>query len=467
MLLRQTMRKVLLLLLIAPTSVPWPAFGQQIIEGGMRFSRKNLDILRMSSGSTSGLTASGSAAVAGGTINVGAASSEVVAELNPIFNETKRSDGQGIRADVFIAGDERQWSTTQRLQRSTPTGTEEALDKRKSKGNIEENLRILIQSQPTLVETIIKDNLDDPGKPIVNVQFTDNYDSLMSQLARRDETGQRINRGAHIYSLTEASNNGAPSARISSFLKTKSNHEWVGWMDSKISGEPSEIAITSTYVNHGKAVNTDNVIDIANLQNSGTNKVYSRFTILGFSKNIDPLAGKESSISAFATNNKTVGSIRVLKDPTGGIPTLQEIANKYGVTLAQLMQVNNITNPNQDIEGLNLVVPADFSTVGTLTLPETATPTQIAKRYGISVAWLLELNGLTDPEQLLSSGTSVYLPGLRPLGSPALPAAKPFSANLEFSDYGAYTSYSVTYHVEGTLTPIFTNQFFNNIRGGR
>jgi len=128
------------------------------------------------------------------------------------------------------------------------------------------------------------------------------------------------------------------------------------------------------------------------------------------------------------------------------------------------MQVNNITNPSQDIQGLSLVVPADFSTVGSVILDSESTPTQLAKRYGISVAWLLDLNGLTDPEQRLNIGNSVYIPGLRPLGSPPLPAAKPFNNNLEYADYGAYTSYSVTYHVEGSLVPLFAQTLFNTLR---
>jgi len=235
----------------------------------------------------------------------------------------------------------------------------------------------------------------------------------------------------------------------------------LAWHQEKMSRNGEEINISPQFANHGKASPDNDVFDIANLQNAGTAKTYSRFTILGFSKSLDPQAGKTTSLSAFATNNRTVGSIRI---PSGSTLTLQQIADQYGTSLAQLMQVNNITNPAQDITGLSLTVPADFSTVGSVSLDADATPNQLAQRYGISVAWLLDLNGLTDPEQRLSSGATVYIPGLRPIGSPPLPAAKPLTTNLEYADYGAYTTYSVTYHVEGSLVPLFTQTLFNTLR---
>lgn len=444
-----------------------PAQAQQIIEGGMRFSSRNLDILRMSSGSTSGLSAAGSAAVAGGTINVGSSASDATSELNPVFNDSSDAAAGGVRGDLMVAGNQRDWAKTLRLQRATPSGSYEDVARRKSRGVLEPNLRNLIISQPSLVETIIKPNPDDATKPLVNVQFTDEYDQLVSFLQKKDETtGELSNHGTHIFNLTDQPKSSeAPQLRLNKVpeAREKSSQSLFAWHQNSAAAVGEELTVQPVYIDHGKPSASDNVIDIANLQNAGTNKVYSRFTIVGFSKNPDPMAGKNSLISAFATNNKTVGSIRIPKD-SESTPTLQQIADQYGVTLEQLMQVNNISNAAQDIEGLNLVVPADFTTVGSIQLVESETPTAIAKRYGISVAWLLELNALNDPEARLAVGTSVYIPGLRPLGSPPLPAAKPFNTNLEYADYGAYTNYSVTYHVEGSLVPLFTQTLFNTLR---
>lgn len=437
------------------------AQAQQIIEGGMRFSRRNVDILSMSSGSTSGLKAAGSAAVAGGTINVGSAASDATSELNPVFNDTAERNSSGVRGDLMIAGSERQWAKTIQLQRQTPAGTQELVERRKSQGSLEDSLRILIQSQPGWVETVIKENPDDPAKPLVNVQFTEQYEELSSKLAQKNANNELVNHGTHIFTLTAPTTSKGERTAKQATAEASASNTLNAWHQGKEAPSGEELKVALQFANHGKPSTSDDVIDIANLQNAGTNKVYSRFTILGFSKNPDPMAGKGSSLSAFATNNRTVGSIRVANDSQ---LTLQQIADQYGTSLSQLMQVNNITNPSQDIQGLSLVVPADFSTVGSVILDSESTPTQLAKRYGISVAWLLDLNGLSDPEQRLNIGNSVYIPGLRPLGSPPLPAAKPFNNNLEYADYGAYTSYSVTYHVEGSLVPLFAQTLFNTLR---
>jgi LysM repeat protein len=110
------------------------------------------------------------------------------------------------------------------------------------------------------------------------------------------------------------------------------------------------------------------------------------------------------------------------------------------------------------------VVPSDLSTVGLYDSQEGDTPSIIAKRYGISVGWLMDLNGLTDPEQMFKSSRQLQIPGIRPIGSTILPPAKPLSAELEFADYGAYTSFEVTYYIEGSLTPIFARNFTNAFR---
>lgn len=455
------MRLALTLVVAAVTALPGRAVSQQLIEGGMRFSRRNVDIISMTSSSSSGLKASGSAAVAGGEINVGSAASDATSELNPVVNDSTEPNSQGIRGNLFIAGSKRQWAEVSRLQRQTPTGTEEIGERRISRGHLDDDLRVLIQNQPGWVETVIKDNPDDPSKPLINVQFTEHYDQLISLLAKKDANNSDTNRGTHILTLTNPSKSNAPREKPNTIRPQALMETMLAWHQGKQDRIGEEIRVSPRYASHGKASTNDDVIDLANLQNSGTNKVYSRFTILGFSKNLDPDEGKTTSLSSFATNNRTVGSIRI---PADSNLTLQQIADQYGTSLAQLMQVNNITNSSQDITGLSLVVPADFSTVGTVLLEADSTPTQLAKRYGISVAWLLDLNGLTDPEQRLSSGVSVYIPGIRPLGSPPLPAAKPFDTNLEYADYGAYTSYSVTYHVEGSLVPLFTQTLFNTLR---
>ena len=432
----------------------------QLVEGGMRITRRNLDILRMSSAATSGLNAAGSAAVAGGTINTGSASSDVYAELNPLTNA---GDGQ---AELQLAGNPRQWRQTLSLQRATPTGTTEVESKSRSRGHLDETLKSLLVSQPALVETIVKPNPNDPDKPYVNVQFTSDYEQAVALLGAKVEgprdpaygdlkTCQSLSTcGTHVIELTQGVTPQRLGAQTSRASSESAVSAYKAWADGQ------EVEARPVFKQHGKASAADDVIDIANLQNAGTNKVYSRFTILGFSKNPDPMAGKSSAISSFATNNKTVGAIRAQDGQT-----LQSIADQYGATVEQLMQINNIPTEDFDLAGLNITVPADLSTVGYgVVLDGGETVTQVAKRYGISVPWLLELNGLTDPEQRLVGGRQLQIPGLRPLGSSLLPPAKPLTDNLEYADYGAYTTYSVTYHVEGSLAPLFAPTLFNTLR---
>jgi hypothetical protein len=178
------MRPLALLLSLAAL-LPAGAQAQQLVEGGMRFTRRNLDILRMSSAATSGLNAAGSAAVAGGTINTGSASSDVYAELNPL---TYASDGQ---AELQMAGNPRQWRQALSLQRATPTGSTEVESKSRSRGHLDQTLKDLLLSQPALVETIVKPNPNDPTKPYVNVQFTSDYEQVVALLGAKQADGPR------------------------------------------------------------------------------------------------------------------------------------------------------------------------------------------------------------------------------------------------------------------------------------
>lgn len=457
----QGLMRPLALLLSLAALIPAGAQAQQVVEGGMRITRRNLDIIRMSSGATSGLNAAGSAAVAGGTINTGSASSDVYAELNPL---TSATDGQ---AELQLAGDPRQWRQTLSLQRVTPTGTTEVESKSRSRGRLDATLKDQLVSQPALIETIVRANPNDPTKPYVNVQFTPEYDQMVALLgAKVDGPGDpayddlRTCRtlstcGTHVIELTSGvmPQQLGPQARAGTGTAT-SGSAYKAW------GDGHEVEARPVFKQHGKAAAADDVIDVANLQNAGTNKVYSRFTILGFSKNPDPMAGKSSAISSFATNNKTVGTIRAQEGQT-----LQSIADQYGASVEQLMQINNIPTSDFDLTDLNITIPADLSTVGYgVVLEGGETVTQVAKRYGISVPWLLDLNGLTDPEQRLAAGRQLQIPGQRPLGSPVLPPAKPLTDNLEYADYGAYTTYSVTYNIEGSLAPLFAPTLFNTLR---
>lgn len=87
--------------------------------------------------------------------------------------------------------------------------------------------------------------------------------------------------------------------------------------------------------------------------------------------------------------------------------TLSEIAAAYGVTTAELMALNNITNPNQIRIGQELVLPESAIRIGrptiavpTHTVGPGETLSQIARQYDLSLARLMYLNGISDADAI-------------------------------------------------------------------
>lgn len=87
--------------------------------------------------------------------------------------------------------------------------------------------------------------------------------------------------------------------------------------------------------------------------------------------------------------------------------TLSEIAAAYGVTTAELMALNNITNPNQIRVGQELMLPESAIRIGrptiavpTHTVGAGETLSQIARQYDLSLARLMYLNGISDADAI-------------------------------------------------------------------
>ncbi len=97
--------------------------------------------------------------------------------------------------------------------------------------------------------------------------------------------------------------------------------------------------------------------------------------------------------------------------------TLTSIADRYDTSVQKLVRKNNISDPDVIIEGQTLRVPsptvsdnADMAdnerTV--YTVQEGDTLWQIARKYGVSVSYLINLNRLTDPERIYP-GQTIYI----------------------------------------------------------
>ena len=119
--------------------------------------------------------------------------------------------------------------------------------------------------------------------------------------------------------------------------------------------------------------------------------------------------------------------------------TLSSIASRYGVSMAALAQANGITNPNFIFSGQRLVIPGASSGAsggygssasgGVHVVARGESLAGIAARYGVTVAAMAQVNGLSDPnfiyagQQLAIPGASGYVAAAPQPVAPAAPAA--------------------------------------------
>jgi LysM repeat protein len=112
--------------------------------------------------------------------------------------------------------------------------------------------------------------------------------------------------------------------------------------------------------------------------------------------------------------------------------TLAVIASRFNTTPEGIVQLNDLKDPNQLALGQQLKIPGKApstgtggtgttgtgAAAGTYTVQKGDTLGKIALRYGTTVAELLRLNGLTNPD-VLAIGQTLKVPG----GSGAAPAS--------------------------------------------
>jgi murein DD-endopeptidase MepM/ murein hydrolase activator NlpD len=92
--------------------------------------------------------------------------------------------------------------------------------------------------------------------------------------------------------------------------------------------------------------------------------------------------------------------------------TLSYIASKFGVSLADLLSVNNISNPNMIGAGAHIIIPGldginDVLSTETVKYGETLH--SFSRQYQVSEAFLRRLNHITSPAELYA-GVSMVLP---------------------------------------------------------
>jgi spore germination protein len=82
------------------------------------------------------------------------------------------------------------------------------------------------------------------------------------------------------------------------------------------------------------------------------------------------------------------------------------IAQRYGVTINQIVTANQLTDPNRLVVGQALVIPTPFKYH---TVRSGETLSMIARRYGTSVEAIVQANRISDPS-LIYPGTVLVIP---------------------------------------------------------
>ena len=119
--------------------------------------------------------------------------------------------------------------------------------------------------------------------------------------------------------------------------------------------------------------------------------------------------------------------------------TLSEIADRLGVSMKRLVEINNLSDPDHVEAGTALKLPtgarSSASTSGrtgsgaTVTVGEGETLSDIADRHGISVSSLIALNSLSDPNHV-EVGQVLRLKGTpRPATTTPRPSTTPTAYN--------------------------------------
>ncbi len=94
----------------------------------------------------------------------------------------------------------------------------------------------------------------------------------------------------------------------------------------------------------------------------------------------------------------------------GSGETLGAIAKQHGVTVAELVEANGISNPNLIMVGQELTIPGAAPTPVTHVVAPGDTLAGIAKQYGTTVAAIAAANGITNPN-LIVIGSSLTVEG--------------------------------------------------------
>ena len=122
-----------------------------------------------------------------------------------------------------------------------------------------------------------------------------------------------------------------------------------------------------------------------------------------FSKEI--FLENSNPITTTSNPNETINTETINYTVQSG-NTLSQIALRYGTTVQELAQINNISNPNLIFPGEVLRIPTNSTVPGqetrdlgsiTYTVQRGNTLSQIAQAYGVTVAQIVQTNNIPNP----------------------------------------------------------------------
>lgn len=131
-----------------------------------------------------------------------------------------------------------------------------------------------------------------------------------------------------------------------------------------------------------------------------------------------PAAGYANTVPATGGPQAPAGAVHVVQP--GEI--LSRISQRYGVSVANIVAVNNLLNADSIYAGQRLAIPgagapannpppaAETPVTSTHTVQPGETLGLIATRYGVSIAALVQANNISNPS-LLYSGQQLVIPG--------------------------------------------------------
>ncbi|CAK6700792.1 LysM peptidoglycan-binding domain-containing protein [Synechococcus sp. CBW1107] len=168
-------------------------------------------------------------------------------------------------------------------------------------------------------------------------------------------------------------------------------------------------------------------------------------------------AGRRLTVpSAPSTGRSTASGGSVTVKPG---ESLSEIADRHGVSLSRLMQINGIRNADHVEAGRRLALSSTTSRSGSssaapppagssISVQPGETLSEIADRHGTSVSRLLQLNRLADPDRV-EAGTRLVLPAKPVTKATAKPAAPARTYDRKASEHVVRSGESLSQIADG------------------